>query len=172
MQRPQADEHAPYYATYVDRVPDGEILDLLETEAQTTLTLLRSIPEDRGPFRYDHDKWSLNELLGHLVDSERTFGYRAVCFARKTTGELPDFDQNLVAQASNAHQRPLSDLVAEFDAVRTSNLHFFRSLSPEMWGFRGRASGCEFTVRALAYILVGHEVHHRSVLRERYLGDS
>jgi len=169
MNKPAPDEYADFYAGYISGVPDGEILTLLQSELERTSSLLRSLTPEQASHRYGEGKWSVKEIVGHIIDGERTFGHRALCFARQDPAHLPGFDQEDYAQSSNADDRPLNQLVDELNTVRQSNIALFRSLDDAMWSHRGIASDCEFTVRALAYIIVGHEIHHRSVIERRYL---
>ena len=169
MQRPAPTEYADFYAGYVGGVPDGEILTLMQSELDRTSSLLRALTPGQASHRYGEGKWSVKEVVGHIIDAERMFGYRAHCFARQDPAPLPGFDQEDYAKSSNAADRPLAELVDELNAVRQSNIALFRSLHDAMWSHRGIGSDCEFTVRALAYIIVGHEIHHRSVIEERYL---
>lgn len=169
MSRPETDEYAEFYGGYVNSVPDGDILALLSSEHDRSATLLRGLTPEQASHRYAPGKWSIKEVVGHVIDAERTFGYRAQCFARKDPAQLPGFDQVDYAVSSNADRRPMQELVDEMSAVRQSHLALFRSFDDEMWSYRGIASECEFTVRALAYIIVGHEIHHRSVIETRYL---
>ena len=172
MNRPAPTEFADFYAGYVGGVPDGEILTLLQSELDRTSSLLRALKPEQASHRYGEGKWSVKEVVGHIIDAERMFGYRAHCFARQDPAHLPGFDQMDYARSSNADDRTLAELVDELNAVRQSNIAFFRSLDDAMWSHRDIGSDCEFTVRALAYIIVGHEIHHRSVIEERYLNAS
>ena len=167
--RPSADEHLPYYARYIDRVPDGDVLATLSQQIGETLALLRGLPESVANYRYAPGKWSVNELVGHLVDSERLFGNRALRFARGDATPVPGFEQDDYIRGATFDAYPLSELADEFEAVRRSTLYFFRHLDDEAWSRRGIANNAEISVRALAYIIAGHELHHREILRARYL---
>ena len=169
LQRPDPSEYHEYYQSYVDNVPEGDIIALLPAEAETTLALLRRVPSERADYRYDPEKWGIKDLVGHVIDSERMFAFRALCFARNDPTPLPSFEQDLYARFSNAARRPLPELAEEFTYLRKSNVFLFKSFDEEMWTRRGIASEVEFSVRALAYIIAGHEIHHRRVLEERYL---
>lgn len=169
INRPRPDEHDSFYSTYIDKVPDGSVVDLMESELDSALALLGTVPSDRETHRYATGKWSLREVLGHIVDTERVFGYRAVAFARRDPSDLPSMDQDHWVASSNAGSRSLSSLTREFEQLRRSHVELFSSFDGEIFDRRGVASGCEITVRALAYIIVGHEMHHRMVLRTRYL---
>jgi hypothetical protein len=166
--RPGPDEHAEYYRRYIDRVPDGDVLDMLERQVTDTVALLRNVPAERETYRYQPDKWSIREAVGHVLDSERVFGFRALHFARGDATPLPSFEQDDWARVSNAGQRPLADLAEEFRVVRLGHVLMFRGLDPDAALRRGVASGFEFSVRAMAWILAGHELHHVHILRETY----
>lgn len=167
--RPSADEFAPYYGRYINAVPDGDVLALLERQIGETLALLRTIPEARGSHRYAPGKWSIKEVLGHMADTERVFAYRALRFARGDRTPLPGFEQNDWVPFSNADARPLGELAEELRLVRGATVALFRGLDDAALARRGTASGVEFTTRALAWIIAGHERHHLRVLGERYL---
>lgn len=169
LQRPRADEHDAYYGLYIDQAPEGDILEILANELETTQQILGSLSAEEELFRYAADKWNLREIVGHLIDTEWTFAYRGLCFARTDPAELPGFDQDLWARASNAGDQPMADLLAALACARRSSLAIYRGFTDDAWRRRGVANGCEFTVRAMPYILAGHEVHHRKVIHERYL---
>ncbi|MCG8458304.1 MAG: DinB family protein [Holophagales bacterium] len=170
MSRAERDECDASYWAYVDKVPDGDLLEILQDCLRETLALLSGVPESRERHAYAEGKWTVREVVGHMVDSERVFGMRAFWFARAAEGGLPGMDQDSFAAASNAGERPLSELVDEFETLRRAHLTMLAGFDREAWTRRGEASGCEFTVRALAAIMAGHEIHHRGVLREKYLG--
>lgn len=167
--RPDATEHLPYYGKYVELVPDGDLIQTLRAQLDETLALVRGLPEAQGGHRYAPGKWSIREVLGHVIDTERIFAYRALRIARGDATPIEGFDENAYAAASEADARTLADLAEELEHVRLGNLAFFRALSHEALARRGTANGAEVTVRALAWILAGHELHHRALLRERYL---
>ena len=167
--RPEANEYAPYYEKYISLVPEGDVTAALERQGAETLALLRALPEERGGHRYEPGKWSVRQVVGHVNDGERIFAYRALAIARGERASLPGMDQEEYMAGVDFDARTLSDLADEFEAVRASTLHLLRHLSPEAWARRGTASDNEVTVRALAYIIAGHEAHHVGVLRERYL---
>ncbi|MYA33929.1 MAG: DinB family protein [Gemmatimonadales bacterium] len=170
MRRPGADEHGDYYAIYIDRVPDDRpLVDILGEAPDALDALLGDLPAERENFAYEPGKWTCREVLGHVIDAERLFAYRALHIARADAAELPGMDQNEWAAASNATGRPIAELLHEFRAVRTANAAFFASLDEDALSRRGVASGAECTVRAIIHIIAGHELHHRDMLRERYL---
>jgi hypothetical protein len=167
--RPQATEYLPYYERYVSLVPEGDILSALTEQLDSTLTLLRSISEERANFRYAPDKWSIKEVVGHVIDGERIFAYRALRFARNDQTPLPGFEQDDYIRNATFDDCKLSDLIDEFEHVRRANLLMFRQLNEEAWARRGIASDAEVSVRALCFIMAGHELHHMNVLKDKYL---
>jgi hypothetical protein len=166
--RPSADEFAPYYGTYINKVADGDIVATLKGQIGNTLSYLRAIPESRGGHRYAEGKWSIREVIGHLSDAERVFGYRALRFARGDATPLPGFDENEFMKQARLDDRSLASLIAEFEAVRAASVALFDGLFPEEWTRHGSASGKDVSVRGLAWIVAGHEVHHLEVLKTRY----
>ena len=169
--RPESNEYAPYYERYVSLVPDADLVETLKRQGAETLALLRSLKEEQGAHRYEPGKWSVKQLVGHINDGERIFSYRALAFARGDSQPLPGMEQEEWMAGVDFDARTLSDLADEFGAVRAATLHLLRHLSPEAWARRGTASDNEVTVRALAYIIAGHEAHHVAVLREKYLAE-
>lgn len=167
--RPEPGEYASGYERYISLVPDEDLVKTLERQGAETLALLRALGEEKGAHRYEPGKWSVKQLVGHINDGERLFSYRALAFARGDSQPLPGMEQEEWMAGADFDARTLSDLADEFEAVRSATLHLFRHLPPEAWARRGSASGSEVTVRALAYVIAGHEAHHVRVLRERYL---
>ena len=167
--RPDHTEAAEYYFNYIDRVPDGDILDTLARQRTETLALLRGVSDEQSLQRYAPGKWTIREVLGHLNDTERVFAFRALWFARGFDSPLPSFDQDVAVPASGADTRSWASHLDEFSAVRDATLTLFRYLPSEAWSRRGTASGKPFSVRALAWLAAGHETHHTTILRERYL---
>lgn len=167
--RPASSEYAPFYAGYVAGVPDGDLIALLEEQGRETAALLGAISEEKSSYRYAPGKWTIREVLGHIVDAERVFSYRAMTFARGDAGPLPSFDENAWAAASNAGRRTMKELLGEYRAVRAATVALFHSFGDEELARSGIASKNPVTVRALAYIVAGHELHHLRILRERYL---
>jgi hypothetical protein len=166
--RPDLSEYAPYYGRYIDLIKESDILRLLTAQIDTTVEFLRTIPASSGDFRYADGKWSVKEVLGHMIDTERVFAYRALSIARNDPASLPGFEQDDWVRAAVFGAQPLSQLVSEFEFVRRADIFFFHHLTLEAWSRRGVASGCEFTVRALAYVIAGHERHHVQILQTRY----
>jgi hypothetical protein len=165
---PEPDEAAEYYQGYIAQAGEGDILALLKSQSATAVAFLRGISEERSLYRYAPDKWSICQVLNHVNDSERVFAYRALWFARGFDSPLPSFDQDIAVLGGDAEARPWASHIEELAAIRASTLTLFQNLPTEAWMRRGIASGYSFSVRAIAYIIVGHANHHLRVLRERY----
>lgn len=169
MQRPQSGEYAPFYGTYISLVESDNIVATLSAQADETTAMLSGVPESKGDHRHEPGKWSIKQVLGHLNDSERIFAYRALRIARDDSKPLQGFEQNDYVESGGFERRSLSGLVEEFRAVRRSTLFLLEDLDPEAWQRRGVANQNEVTVRAIAWIIAGHELHHRSILKAKYL---
>jgi hypothetical protein len=167
--RPERNEAAEYYFTYIEKVRVGDIIRTLEAQGPETSALLRGISEEQSLHRYEPAKWTIREVMAHVNDTERVFVFRALWFARECEGALPSFDQNVAVPTAAANERSWRSHVDEFEQVRAATLAFFRNVPSNAWSRRGVASGYEFTVRALAFITAGHLAHHVKILRERYL---
>ncbi len=168
MTRPDSTEYAPYFEKYISLVPEGDIVATLGKQIEGTLGLLRSLSEAQGDLRYAPGKWSVKEVIGHLIDTERIFAYRALRFARNDATPLPGFDENSYVDNASFGARSLADLADEFELVRKSNLYLFKNLDGESSARHGLSNNNEISVRALAYITAGHELHHAGILRSRY----
>jgi DinB superfamily len=166
--RPQPDEYASYYETYVSKVPGNDVVSLLEAQRLQMAQIFGARSEREGNFRYAPGKWTVKEVLGHISDAERVFTYRALRIARGDKTPMEAFEQDDYVRGGSFGDRTLADLAGEFDYIRGASIALFRSLSPEVWGRRGVANKNEVTVRALAFIVAGHELHHRAILDERY----
>lgn len=166
--RPLPGEYADYYAGYLAKAPAGGLLEVLRRQHRDLAADLRSLSQSQGEFRYAPDKWSIKEVVAHLIDAERVFSYRALRIARGDETPLPGFDEVAYAKESLTDTRTLSDLVEEFEYLRLSNIAMFGSFSPEVAARVGTASGHRCSVRALAWIIAGHVEHHRRLLKERY----
>ena len=170
--RPDTTEYLSYYDKYISMVPDDDILAVLESQMEDTAGFLGTIPESQASFRYAPDKWSIKELVGHVIDGERVFAYRALRFARNDKTPLPGFEQDDYVRNGAFDNCRLSDLAAELKSVRQATLFLFKHLDEDAWKRRGVANDDEVSVRALAYIIAGHELHHREILRTRYLSSA
>jgi transposase len=168
MSRPSDTEFSSYYNGYVSLVPDGDIVTTLETQLVDSIAYFVSIPKDHETFRYAPEKWSIREVLGHLIDAERVFAYRAFTFSRSEGAALPGFDEGSFIARSGYAGTPLRDLLSEFEHIRRSSILMYQALPTDAWLRRGVANNNEVTVRALAWITAGHERHHRAVLKSRY----
>jgi DinB superfamily len=170
MTRPDSTEYAPYYEKYISLVPGDNIVATLSSQIEDTLKLLRVLSESQGELRYAPGKWSIKEVIGHLIDAERIFTYRALRMARSDRTPLPGFDENFYVETGNFSDRRVAELADEFHAVRKSGVYFFRHLGEGAWARRGVASDNEVSVRSIAHIIAGHELHHLGIIRTRYLG--
>jgi len=168
MTRPHPTEYGAYYTGYIRQVPDGDILEILEVQRDETSRLLTRVSTAQETYRYAPGKWSVKEVVGHMADAERVFAYRALRFSRNDSTPLPGFDQDAYVAAAHFERRALPDLAAELYHQRTANLLLFRGFDAEEALRTGTASDHPFSVRALAYILAGHERHHVRILQERY----
>jgi hypothetical protein len=167
MPRPDPTEYAGYFSKYVDLVPEPDILPVLATQLDETLAFLRAVPESQSSILHPPYTWTVKDVVGHLADGERVFGYRALRFARGDATPLPGFDENNYARSAEYARLALADVVSEYEAVRRSNVLMFRNLPAAAWDRAGKASDNHLSVRALAYILVGHTRHHGAILRKR-----
>ena len=166
--RPEADEHIEYYGKYIRLVRGEDAMEAMRSQIGDTVRLLQPLEESRALHRYAPGKWSIKEVVGHLTDGERVFAYRALRFGRADDTPLPGFDENTYVPAGRFDQRPLSDLVEEYQTVRASSIALYRGMNEEALLRRGSANGAPISVRALAWIIAGHELHHRGILIERY----
>jgi DinB family protein len=168
LARPEPGEYALYYHVYISLVKGNDILGILETQRLQVAQMFAARSEREGNFRYAPDKWTVKEVLGHVNDTERIFTYRALRIARGDQTPLSSFEQDDYVRGGNFTERTLADLAEEFGYVRSASIALFRSLKKDAWSRRGVANKNEVTVRALAFIVAGHELHHRLILEERY----
>jgi hypothetical protein len=169
FKKPISIEYPPYMQQYVDRADTDNILESLITEHYETIDLITSVDEETLQYRYAPDKWNIKEIIQHIMDAERVFNYRALRFARKDQTNLPGFDENAFAIHSHASMRHIHDMVREFSVIRAATVELFKSFDEEMCKQTGHANGKTFSVNAFPYIVLGHELHHRWVIEERYL---
>jgi hypothetical protein len=170
VNRPDPSEYAPAFEKYVSLVPEADVVGGLAAQLDEVLALLRAVPEAAAGVPHPPYTWTVKEVVGHLTDSERIFGYRALRFARGDSTPLPGFEENDYAVAGEFNRLSLGDLVAEFADVRRSHLALFRHLPAAAWARGGSANGSPATVRALAYVMAGHVRHHVAILRRRLAG--
>ena len=168
--KPAVGEYAPYAMMYIDLLPDdGRVLQHLQDNLQTTIDFIHSLPAEKLTYRWAEGEWTIKEILGHIIDDERIYCYRALRFARNDPTELPGFEQDDYVTYSGANERDLAEILAEYTAVRQATITFFNSLAEEALTRAGVANGHLMTVRAAAYHLAGHELHHLHSIRENYL---
>jgi|SRR5712675_1412537 len=167
--RPEPGEYAPYYETYVGKISETDIIEVLRDQRDSTIELLETLPNHKIGHRYAPEKWTLRQVFGHVVDMEWVFATRAFHFARAVPGDLPGVDQDDAMAVVNFEARPWLSLLEQYRHLRTANIELFNSFDEVAWTRKGIASGNPVTVRALAYIIAGHERHHMGVIRERYL---
>jgi uncharacterized damage-inducible protein DinB len=167
--RPQNDEAAPYYFTYINQVVGDDIAFVIAHQLEESQALCATITEEKSLCRYAPEKWSIRQVLNHVTDTERSFAFRALWFARGFESPLPDYDQNIAADGAEADRISWAAHVEEFRRVHLASISLFANMPAQAWQRAGIASGKRFTVRALAYILAGHLTHHTNILRERYL---
>ena len=167
---PSKVEFDPYYAGYIDRVEGRQLSLVLRRQRAKVIELLESLSDEQALYRYAPDKWSVKEVIGHLIDCERVFAYRAMSIAREEKQSLPGFDQDEYVVTGAFDSRSLEGLKREYEAVRNASLALFESLDAEAWLKTGLANDVTVSVRAIGYIIPGHEAHHLGILEERYLG--
>lgn len=167
--RPVQGDYAPYYENYIKLIEGEDILRVLNDQNKKTQDILNSFSEHRGNYRYADGKWTVKEVVGHLLDTERVFAYRALCISRGEKKTLPGFDQDDYVSEGNFNRRELFDLNYEYRLLRESNLLLFRSFTPEMLKLKGFANESSVTVLAILFMIAGHEKHHMNILREKYM---
>jgi uncharacterized damage-inducible protein DinB len=166
--RPKQGDYNIYYDRYINLI-DDDVINVLKTQIQASLELLKQINEEKGNYSYEEGKWTIKELLGHVIDTERIFTYRALSFARNEKQSLPGFEQDEYVANGNFSSRSLEEMINEFKLVRVANIILFESFDAKILNRRGIASENEITVLALIFIIAGHEKHHMKILKERYL---
>jgi hypothetical protein len=169
MNPPEKSEYGEYYDRYISKVRDENVPDLLSKQPAELKELFSTVAEDGGMFAYDEGKWTLKEVLSHLIDGERIFAYRMLRISRGDETPIEGFEQDGYIENSNANNRSFAELLDEFDLQRRSNMLLVNNLSDEATKRLGTASGFPVSVRALVYISAGHVKHHIGILRERYL---
>lgn len=167
--RPETAELPEYQIAYISKVPGDDIVTFLRQQFEAASNTFRIIDDAKGNYRYAPGKWTVKELIGHIIDSERVFAYRALSFSRNDSAALPGFDQDPWAKHANHGNVLMKELAEEFDSVRRSSIHLFRHLDNEAWKRRGTANNNPVTVLALAYMIGGHTEHHLEILETRYL---
>jgi uncharacterized damage-inducible protein DinB len=169
QKRPQSSDYAPNFANYVLQVPDGDFLEILESQLRTMTRLLQPLTDKQADFSYAPGKWSIKEILGHINDAERIFAYRLLRIARGDQTPLPGFEQDDYIKTANSSARKLSSLLEEFASIRRASITLICSLDDASLLRQGTASGKEISALALAFILAGHALHHQKILEQLYL---
>ncbi|SFT28070.1 DinB superfamily protein [Paenibacillus sp. BC26] len=169
LTRPSADEYGSHFGTYIAAAPDGDLREALEVNRSQTTALYSALTEEQALYRYAPGKWSLKEVLGHITDTERIMSYRLLRAARGDRTPLPGFDENDFVQGASFDNETVAALLENYNAVKGATAALLRSLPPEAFLRKGFASNTDISARALAYVIVGHELHHLNVIRERYL---
>lgn len=169
MNRPEKTEYDPYYETYVSLMPESDALPALAAQPEELQSLLGSLPEEKGLHSYADDKWTIKELIGHLIDGERMFAYRLFRISRGDKTPIEGFEQDGYIENAHSNDRTFADLLEEFRLLRRANMLFFDNLTDDAWSRIGTANNVQISVRALAFIMAGHIRHHISILKERYL---
>ena len=167
--RPAKGDYGEYYQKYIDLVKGDDIFRILVEQNMDSQNVLNSFSESKGNYKYAEDKWTVKEVIGHMMDVERIFAYRALCIARGETNPLPGMDQDMYVSNGNFNKRQLFDLNYEYRLLRESNILLFGGFDKSVLQNKGTASGYEVTVLALMFMTVGHEKHHLNVLMERYI---
>lgn len=167
--RPNENDYAPYYKGYIKKINGDDILKILLDQTKECQNILNSFPEHKGDYSYAEGKWTVKQVIGHVMDTERVFTYRALCIARGETQPLQGFEQDDYVKSGKFESRNLFDLIYELRLLRESNLLLFKSFDEDMLNRRGTASGYEVTVNALLFMIAGHMQHHLDIIRERYL---
>jgi hypothetical protein len=166
--KPKPEDYNAIYGRYINLIGDDDIIEVLEEQRKTLEEFLKTFTEKQGNYSYADGKWTVKEVLGHVIDTEKIMAYRALAFARGEKQSLPGFEQDDYVAESNFNNRSLDDLINEFLTARESNIILFKSFDEEIFNRRGIASESEVTVLALIYIIAGHEKHHMKILREKY----
>jgi uncharacterized damage-inducible protein DinB len=169
MERPKQNEYALYYDPYIKQLVGNDILKILTGQLERTVNFFKSISEDKGNYAYAEGKWSIKEVLGHVIDTERVFSYRALCIARGEQQSLPGFEQDDYVKTAQFNRRTLSSLVDDYRYTREADIALFKSFDNEATGRWGTASNNKVTVRAIMFITAGHEEHHINILKDKYL---
>ncbi len=169
MKRPERNEYDPYYETYVSLVESDDIVDALAAQPTKLQDLITALPEEKGEYAYEDGKWSIKEVLSHLIDGERMFAYRLFRISRGDKTPIEGFEQDDYNENAQANSRSFGEILEEFSLLRRANLMLIKNLNDEGWSRIGTANNVEITSRALIYIMAGHIEHHLGILKERYL---
>ena len=170
ISKPKKGEYGEFAQKYIDKLPDDiNLIDHLIQNLNNLVDLIGSTPANKLEYRYEKDKWTIKEVLGHIIDGERVFAYRALSYARGDMRELAGFDENEYAQNSNANDRDINNIIDELKSVRLATISLFKSFEQKHFEIVGKTDECKFSVSALAFIILGHSMHHINIIKERYL---
>lgn len=169
IHKPKREEYVTYYQKYVEAILEEDLCSLLTRQAEEIITLLETVSEEQSSYRYAQGKWSIKEVLGHITDTERIMSYRLLRIGRGDTTDLAGFDENVYVEHASYERLSMQQLLNDFSAVRHATISLIRILPEEAWTRSGTANGGPVTARALAYIIAGHALHHKTILLERYL---
>jgi len=169
MNRPETSEYDPYYERYISLVADSDIIGVLGAQPTRLQDIFTAMPEENGEFRYAEGKWSIKELLGHVIDGERMFAYRTFRISRGDETPIEGFEQDGYIENAHSNDRSFADLLDEFSLLRRAHMIFFKNLTDDAWLRVGTANKVQISVRALVYIMAGHIEHHLEILKDRYL---
>ena len=169
MPKPLPSDYPTYFQKYVDQVPEEDLAAAFSNQLPVIKDFLNAITEEKSMYAYAPGKWTIKEVLQHMIDTERIFNYRALCFSRKEAASLPGFDENDYAANSNANTRNWKDMIEEFVTLRQSTQHMFKSFTDEMLATSGISNNNPATVNSVGFITLGHFYHHKKVMEERYL---
>jgi len=162
-------EYAPFYSNYIKALGDVNLYEVLKTSYNDLIETLKNVPEEKLLYRYEEGKWTIKELIQHIIDAERILSYRALRYSRNDVTDLHGFDEDWYVDNSNGNERDFKDILDEFSHLRKSNISLFNSFNNEMLEMTGSLSGSDMSVRALGFIIVGHQMHHLKIIKERYL---
>ena len=169
MQRPKPGDYAQHYEHYISGIKDDDIHKVLESQLSEAVRFFKSIPEEKGNYRYAENKWNIKEVIGHVADTERVYAYRAMCFGRGENKALPGFEQDDYVKEGNFTGRTMSELINEFRLLREADLLLFKSFDENMLSRWGYVEGNKITVRAILFIVAGHTQHHLKIIKEKYI---
>lgn len=169
IEKPNLADIPTYFRGYIDLVPENNLLDALDKNLNNTIYLFENVSKEKENFAYAEGKWTIKELLNHIIDTERIFAYRALRFSRLDETDLPGYDENLFTENANVSHRSLQHLIEEFRVIRKSTHYLFEAMTNEMLDFVGTANKNKSSARALGFMIIGHAIHHNQVLKERYL---
>ena len=162
-------EYAPFYASYIKALGKVDLFEVLKNSSEDLIDTLQNLPKEKLVFKYEEGKWTIKELVQHIIDTERILSYRALRFSRNDATDLPGFNENWYVDCSFANKRDFNELLDEFSLLRKTTIALFKSFTPEMFLMTGSANKSDMTVRALGFIIAGHQMHHLKTIKEKYL---